>query len=163
MIFHDFLHFPLSFQALFCLDRALQIATACRALKVSRAECLAFLGRYAEAQEVANDLLRSDSMNADAMYVRGLCLYYEDNVDKAFTHFQQVLRLAPDHARARTIFKKAKSLKQKKEEGNTAFKAAKWADAHKLYTEALEIDPCNKFTNAKLYFNRATVAAKVRA
>ena len=29
-------------------------------------------------------------MNADAIYVRGLCLYYEDNVDKAFTHFQQV-------------------------------------------------------------------------
>ena len=48
---------------------------------------------------MANDLLRSDSMNADAMYVRGLCLYYEDFVDKAFTHFQQVLRLAPDHQR----------------------------------------------------------------
>ena len=31
---------------------------------------------------MANDLLRSDSMNADAMYVRGLCLYYEDFVDK---------------------------------------------------------------------------------
>ena len=32
-------------------------------------------------------------MNADAIYVRGLCLYYEDNVDKAFTHFQQVYYL----------------------------------------------------------------------
>ena len=40
--------------------------------------------------QVANDLLRADAMNADAIYVRGLCLYYEDNVDKAFTHFQQV-------------------------------------------------------------------------
>ena len=40
--------------------------------------------------QVANDLLRADTMNADAIYVRGLCLYYEDNVDKAFTHFQQV-------------------------------------------------------------------------
>merc|ERR1719422_411945 len=65
-------------------------AAACRQLKISRAECLAFLGRYEESQEVANDLLRADAMNADAIYVRGLCLYYEDNVDKAFTHFQQV-------------------------------------------------------------------------
>ena len=64
-----------------------------------------FLGRYAEAQNMANDLLRSDSMNADAMYVRGLCLYYEDFVDKAFTHFQQVLRLAPDHQRAKATYK----------------------------------------------------------
>ena len=54
---------------------------------------------------MANDLLRSDSMNADAMYVRGLCLYYEDFVDKAFTHFQQVLRLAPDHQRAKATYK----------------------------------------------------------
>ena len=64
-----------------------------------------FTGRYVEAQNMANDLLRSDSMNADAMYVRGLCLYYEDFVDKAFTHFQQVLRLAPDHQRAKATYK----------------------------------------------------------
>ena len=46
------------FQALFCLDRALEVATAARSLKLLRAECLAYLGRYGEAQEVANDLLR---------------------------------------------------------------------------------------------------------
>lgn len=40
-------------------------------------------------------------MNADAIYVRGLCLYYQDNTEKAFQHFQQVLRLAPDHSKAR--------------------------------------------------------------
>ena len=60
------------------------------------------------------------------------------------------------------FFQRAKSLKQKKEEGNAAFKACNWSSAHELYTQALEIDPCNKATNAKLYFNRATVAAKVR-
>ena len=60
------------------------------------------------------------------------------------------------------FFQRAKSLKQKKEEGNAAFKACNWSSAHELYSQALEIDPCNKATNAKLYFNRATVAAKVR-
>ena len=60
-----------------------------------------------------------------------------------------------------SFFQKARVLKQKKEEGNEAFKSGKLSEAHKLYSEALEIDPCNKFTNAKLYFNRATVAAKV--
>ena len=92
-------------QSLFCLDRALAISSASRQLKISRAECLAFLGRYGEAQEVANDILRLDNINADAIYVRGLCLYNEDNVDKAFTHFQQVLRLAPDHVKAKEIYK----------------------------------------------------------
>jgi DnaJ family protein C protein 7 len=149
-------------KALFHVDQSLNIGVASKRLKVKKAECLAYLGRYAEAQNMANDLLRSDSMNADAMYVRGLCLYYEDFVDKAFTHFQQVLRLAPDHQRAKATYKRAKSLKQKKEEGNAAFKACNWSSAHELYTQALEIDPCNKATNAKLYFNRATVAAKLK-
>ncbi len=56
-------------------------------------------------QEVANDMLRLDNTNVEAMFVRGLCLYYEDHVDKAFTHFQQVLRLAPDHHKAKDAFK----------------------------------------------------------
>jgi DnaJ family protein C protein 7 len=112
-------------------------------------------------KELANDLLRADSMCADAIYVRGLCLYYEDHVDKAFSHFQQVLRLAPDHQKAKDIYKRAKLLKQKKEEGNTLFKASNWSGAYDCYTEALNIDPCNKFTNAKLYYNRAIVSAKV--
>merc|ERR1711862_1027510 len=149
-------------KALFHLDQFLNAACASKRHKVKKAECLAYLGRYAEAQNIANDLLRSDSMNADAMYVRGLCLYYEDFVDKAFTHFQQVLRLAPDHQKAKDTYKRAKTLKQMKEEGNAAFKSSQWSKAHELYTQALEIDPCNKATNAKLYFNRATVAAKLK-
>lgn len=53
-------------------------------------------------------------------------------------------------------------LRSKKEEGNTAFKSGQLQEAYQLYTEALEIDPLNKMTNAKLFFNRATVAARVR-
>ena len=71
------------FQALFCIDRSLSVALASRTLKVSRAEVLAYLGRYREAREIA----RKDIKSTDATYIRGLCLCYEDSVDKAFTHF----------------------------------------------------------------------------
>jgi len=67
----------------------------------------------------------------------------------------------PSHIKAKEIYRKAKSLKTKKEEGNVAFKAGHLTQAYKLYSDALEIDPLNKSTNAKLYFNRATVAAKL--
>ncbi len=49
----------------------------------------------------------------------------------------------------------------KKEEGNKVFRAGNFEEAYKIYTEALEIDPNNKFTNSKLYCNRATVCTKV--
>jgi len=149
-------------KSLWCLDKALEIATYSLTIKTSRAECLAFLGRYIEASEAANSVLQFDNLNADAIYVRGLCLYYEDNVDRAFSHFTQVLRFAPDHVKAKEIYKKAKSLKTKKEAGNTAFKAGNLDEAYKLYSDALQIDPYNRTTNAKLYFNRATVASKLK-
>jgi len=53
-------------------------------------------------------------------------------------------------------------LKSKKEEGNDAFKTGRYQEAYDIYTSALSIDPNNKSTNAKLYFNRAVVLVKVR-
>ena len=49
----------------------------------------------------------------------------------------------------------------KKEEGNQAFRFGNLEEAYKLYSEALLIDPHNKYTNSKLFFNRATVCSKV--
>ena len=81
------------------------ISSASKQLKISRAACLAFLGQYQEAQEVANGILREDNINADALYIRGLCLYNKDDIDKALAHFQQALRLAPDHPKAKEAYK----------------------------------------------------------
>ncbi|KAG5892978.1 hypothetical protein JTB14_015022 [Gonioctena quinquepunctata] len=148
-------------KVVYCMDRCLDEAPTCCRYKLTKAECLAFLGRYQEAQEIANSILHLDKGNADAIYVRGMCLFYEDNLDSAFQHFQQVLRLAPDHHKAMNIYKRAKLLKKKKEEGNEAYKLCRFQDACKLYTEALEIDPLNKKTNAKLYFNRATAYSRL--
>ncbi|MCL4123340.1 UNVERIFIED_CONTAM: hypothetical protein GTU68_002895, partial [Idotea baltica] len=147
--------------AIYHLDRALELATGCRLLKIMKAEYLVYLQRYSDAQEIVNEILQFDSANVDAIYVRGMCLYYQDNQEAAFTHFQHVLRLAPDHKKAKEIYKKAKLLKVKKEEGNTAFKKGNLREALNLYTEALAIDVNNKTTNAKLYCNKATVKAKL--
>lgn len=152
-------------KVIYCMDRCLDEAPTCTRYKLIKAEHLAFLGRYQEAQEIANNILHLDKSNADAIYVRGICLYYEDNLDSAFSHFQQVLRLAPDHKKAMDIYKRAKELKKKKEQGNDLYKNCKFQEAFQLYTEALAVDPLNKRANAKLFFNRATVQhrlAKIR-
>lgn len=145
----------------YCMDRCLDQAPTCARYKILKAESLAYLGRYEEAQEIVNGVLHFDKGNADAIYVRGICLFYEDNIDSAFNHFVQVLRLAPDHKKAMDIYKRAKLLKKMKEDGNDAFKSNKLKEAIDLYTQALGIDPLNKKTNAKLYSNRALVLAKL--
>eukprot|EP00096_Caligus_rogercresseyi_P006504 TRINITY_DN2298_c0_g1_i1.p1 TRINITY_DN2298_c0_g1~~TRINITY_DN2298_c0_g1_i1.p1 ORF type:complete len:706 (-),score=197.83 TRINITY_DN2298_c0_g1_i1:737-2854(-) len=148
-------------KAVYLLNQCHSIASGANDIKVYLAECYAYLGRLDEAKSIVYDILRSNSLDADAIYVKGLCLYYEDVIDKAFSHFQRVLTLAPDHHKAKEVLKKAKLLKQTKDEGNAAFNANKLSEAYKLYSDALLIDPLNSMTNAKLYFNRAIVAAKL--
>ncbi|XP_037579976.1 dnaJ homolog subfamily C member 7 isoform X2 [Dermacentor silvarum] len=148
-------------KVIYCMDRALQQAVSCSKIEVLRAESLALLKRLPDARQIANDIMRAEPTNADAMYVRGLCFYYEDNIEKALQHFQQVLRLAPDHPKASAAYKKARLLKSKKDEGNEAFNRGNFQEAFNIYTSALEVDPSNKLANSKLYFNRATVCSKL--
>uniref|UniRef100_A0A8C8JYX6 J domain-containing protein n=1 Tax=Oncorhynchus tshawytscha TaxID=74940 RepID=A0A8C8JYX6_ONCTS len=148
-------------KVVYSMDKALGLASTCHRFKILKAECLALLGRYLEAQSVASDILRMDSTNGDALYVRGLCLYYEDCIDKAVQFFVQALRMAPDHEKSRLACRNAKALKAKKEEGNKVFKNSNFEAAYRLYSEALAIDPNNIKTNAKLYCNRGTVGAKL--
>jgi DnaJ family protein C protein 7 len=143
------------------MSKAIELAPACAAFKVNRAEALVLLERFADAQSVLTDVIIHDRMNADALYVRGLCFYYQDLPDKATAHFQQALRVDPEHSKCKQFIRQSKALTAKKEEGNSFFKNGDYQRACQLYTEALEIDPFNRTTNAKLYCNRGTALAKV--
>lgn len=148
-------------KVIYLMDRALQHGTHCNQFLTLKAECLAMLGRYQESQEIVNDIVLRDQTNSDALFVRGMCLYYQDNAEKAYQHFQRVLQYSPDHAKAKSFYKKAKLLQSKKELGNQAFKSGKLQEAYDLYTESLTIDPNNKTINAALYFNRATTCSRL--
>jgi DnaJ family protein C protein 7 len=146
---------------LFHVDSALKIAQACQRYKLLKAECLALLGRMEEANDIAIGIMKIDTTNCDAIYVRGLTLYYSDNLEKGILHFERTLQLDPDHKKAKLMRIKSRSLKEKKEQGNECFKTGKYREALAIYTEALAIDPLNKEINSKLLYNRALVNTKV--
>lgn len=143
------------------MDGALKISSACRKYQLLKAECLALLGRLTEAGDIAITIMQKEISNADAIFVRGLTLYYGDNLDKGIIHFERTLALDPDHKKAKIWRQKSKSLKEKKEKGNELFKNLKYREALAMYNEALTIDPLNKDTNSKLYYNRALVNTKL--
>lgn len=91
----------------------------------------------------------------DLLNYRGLCFYYLDHLDKASTHFQQVLRLHPDHLETQKNYKRLKTLVKLKEQGNQFLCDANYAKAYETYTEALKVDSLHDSMNAKLYSNRA--------
>lgn len=143
------------------MDRCLNHLNDCHKFLLMKAECLALLGRYQEAQEIANEIVIKDQKNSDALYVRGMCLYYQGNSEVAFQHFQRVLQYEPDHQKAKDFYKSSKKLHTKKEQGNIEFKAGNWKNAYSLYSECLDIDSKNKSINSILYFNRANASFKV--
>ncbi|KAF9114768.1 hypothetical protein BGX27_009889 [Mortierella sp. AM989] len=126
-----------------------------------KGECLIGKKDFNGASSVAMDLLRKDSQNSDAIYLRAQVLYSQGENVKAVTHCQEALRCDPDCSKARVLMKKAKNLEAQKTAGNDAFKAGKLQEAYDLYTVSLAIDPENESTNSKLFSNRATVLAKL--
>jgi DnaJ family protein C protein 7 len=144
-------------RALFCLDRILE-HIPCTRYKLQKARCLVLLGQYQEAERTANDVLQTDGGNVVAIYMRGLCLYYQDNIKEAFNHFRLALRLEPNYTEAINSYKQAKSFIEKMERGNNAYKEGNYFSAYTAYTEALKIDPKNDPINMKLFFNRAMVS-----
>ncbi|XP_059220602.1 dnaJ homolog subfamily C member 7 isoform X1 [Stomoxys calcitrans] len=143
------------------LDTGIKLAPACYRYRLLKAECLAFLGRCDEAVDIAISIIKLDNTSADAIYVRGLCFYYTDNLEKGIKHFELALQLDPDHKKAREMRAKSKALKDMKENGNVLFKSGRYREAQTVYSEALKIDEFNKDINSKLLYNRALVHSKI--
>eukprot|EP00158_Paraphelidium_tribonemae_P008497 Partr_v1_DN28592_c4_g2_i2_m73913 putative DnaJ (Hsp40) homolog, subfamily C, member 7 len=126
-------------------------------------QCACMIGKSEinEATLILNDIIRNDSSNAEAWYLRGKAAYMNGDIASSFKFFPEALRADPDFSKARILFKKAKLLESSKESGNVAFKAGNLEEAVELYSKALEVDPDNSAVNCKLYSNRAIVYAKL--
>lgn len=116
-----------------------------------------------EVQSIAQDMLRDNSTDADAMVILGLALYMKDekgpdNVSdykRAEDCFKKALQLDPDNKEARAARQIVKSMDAARTKANTLYSKKSWKDAAEAYTEALAVDPSNGITNAKLLGNRA--------
>jgi len=119
------------------------------------------LKRYNQAANILSDVLREDNSNTEALYARGMAVYYQGNTDSAITHFTNALKLDPDDTKCRLQLKKIRTLEAKRAAGNEAFRQGKYQEAYDEYSAALSVDPQNTSANAILYCNRATAAMKL--
>ncbi|KAI9875413.1 MAG: hypothetical protein M1823_007483, partial [Watsoniomyces obsoletus] len=123
-----------------------------------------------EAQGITQALMRENSSDAEAITLAGRSLYLKDDkprvgksdYDRSEMYFRQALSLDPDNTQARTWLRTMKKLERARNEANDFFKRGRYSDAVTGYSEAVEIDPTNKVTNAKLLGNRATARMKTK-
>ncbi|KAH9950857.1 protein prenylyltransferase [Amylocystis lapponica] len=95
-------------------------------------------GNWESASTAASDALRLEPNSPDVLTLRGLVLFLTSKTAQALQHAQSALRLDPGHEPAQRLRKRVKDVERLKEEGNTAFKSGKLAEATQKYGEALE-------------------------
>ncbi|KAL5113274.1 hypothetical protein ACEQ8H_008866 [Pleosporales sp. CAS-2024a] len=115
-----------------------------------------------EAQNVVMSILRNNNQDPDALVLRGRILYAQGENDKALQHFRQALSCDPDFKAAVKYLRMVQKLERMKSEGNAFFKAGRYQEAVKTYTEALQVDPLNKNTNSKILQNRALCNSRLK-
>jgi DnaJ homolog subfamily C member 7 len=151
----------IKFQVAHWMDCCLSISVASTEFRLRKAQALAHCGEFHEGEQLANRVVSLDGRNAEALFLQGLCYYYQDKLDMAMQNFQKVLMYAPDLEKAKVAYRKCKLLRQTKEDGNELFRQGRYEEARAKYTEALAVDPLNKALSAKLYFNRAITNSKL--
>lgn len=70
-----------------------------------KADALLHLDRTAEAQELCTEVLQVDSKCVEAYYIRAVCLYEADNMDKGIQFLRQALQFAPDSSTILSLFR----------------------------------------------------------
>jgi DnaJ homolog subfamily C member 7 len=123
-----------------------------------------------EVQAITQGLMRENPTDAEAISLAGRSLYLKDDkprtgrsdYERADMYFRQTLSLDPDNSSARTWLRTMKRLERARNEANDFFKRGRYSEAVTHYTDALEIDPINKITNAKLLGNRAMARMKLK-
>lgn len=106
-------------------------------------------------KEIANWCMKFDPLNAETVYIAGLCSYYDGNLSESLNYFEKVRQLNPDDIKARIMRLRAITIQEKKEIADAFNRAKEFNEAWNIYKEALAIDPLNANMNATLYFNRA--------
>lgn len=135
----------------------LDACTQSVALKKEYINVLLSAGKLKDANEMSSELSRSSCVKSDPsiLHLRAKVLFYQGHAVQAMNHLQLALRADPDSTECAKLLRQIRKAENLKEAGNTAFKENKYAEAFKIYGDALEIDPKNKAYNARLHTNRA--------
>lgn len=145
------------------MPRNWQILRAKANLKIGTVNALG------EAQSITQNIMRQNPNDAEAIVLAGRAFYLKDeklggksDYDRAEQYFRQALSMDPDNSDARTWLRTMKKLDRARNEANDVFKRVQYSQAVDMYTQALEIDPTNRVTNAKLLGNRALSRMKTK-
>mmetsp|Transcript_26419 Transcript_26419/g.36494 ORF Transcript_26419/g.36494 Transcript_26419/m.36494 type:complete len:463 (-) Transcript_26419:166-1554(-) len=101
------------------------------------------LDNPAQALRLTLTVISSDTQNAEAYYIRGEALYLTMNLDQGKKHFQEALRLNPDHSKSIAAFKRIRNIERFIESGKAAAEKRDYEEAVTQFSSAMSLDSSN--------------------
>eukprot|EP00467_Chlorarachnion_reptans_P005036 CAMPEP_0114524316 /NCGR_PEP_ID=MMETSP0109-20121206/21787_1 /TAXON_ID=29199 /ORGANISM="Chlorarachnion reptans, Strain CCCM449" /LENGTH=515 /DNA_ID=CAMNT_0001705745 /DNA_START=254 /DNA_END=1801 /DNA_ORIENTATION=+ len=120
------------------------------------------LKRYQTALKEAHQCYQINKIDIRVLHLRGCAMYHTGNSAMALRHFQSVLKSAPDFRESQNMYRMIKKMDRAKSNGTSEFKEGKYEGAIAAWTEALAVDPDNKFFNTAVFSNRASAYMKLK-
>ncbi|XP_028402908.1 dnaJ homolog subfamily C member 7-like [Dendronephthya gigantea] len=101
--------------------------------------------------------------SSDEWCILGMSLYYEGRVQAAFIAIiVNALRYNPNHETSRAFAPRLVTLKWFLDDARRAFENGIPLLAHRLYSQALDVDPMNKAVCANLYYKRGFIMCTLK-
>mmetsp|Transcript_4352 Transcript_4352/g.5036 ORF Transcript_4352/g.5036 Transcript_4352/m.5036 type:complete len:493 (-) Transcript_4352:378-1856(-) len=135
---------------------------ACATTKIGVARCELGLKNAPQALHLTLQVINADDCNSDAYWVRGDALYYTQNHAQAKRHYQESLRLNPDHSKCLASFKRLKAIDRTMESAKEATAKREFGEAVELYTEVMDLDPNNMPLLTTLYTERSNAYLRLK-
>ncbi|XP_045772355.1 uncharacterized protein LOC123872214 [Maniola jurtina] len=129
--------------------------------KATKAKCLAMLGKIEQALDIAEECLRHHATEPEALYVKGLCLYYSFQLQQAVDYFHQVISVFPLHLGAVDSLEKANRIQRFEEESTKNYNEGDYEKVITINNDALKIDKTNKEHNVRLYCSNAAIYTRL--
>jgi len=143
------------------LTKALDVASECVSLLVSRAECHMKLGDAELALQDTGKALKQQKSNIQALELRGMAYYGMMEFELAQRHFREGLRTDPDHQGCKKAYRTIKKMENTLKNGEEEMREGKYADALETFQMGAKVDPEHRIFVARMNLGQCQAQVKL--
>eukprot|EP01112_Ceratiomyxa_fruticulosa_P024239 TRINITY_DN977_c0_g1_i1.p1 TRINITY_DN977_c0_g1~~TRINITY_DN977_c0_g1_i1.p1 ORF type:complete len:484 (-),score=116.50 TRINITY_DN977_c0_g1_i1:123-1574(-) len=144
------------------LNEALDLASESKSLRLLRAEASLNAQDYNRVLEDTMTVLKQQSGNLQALYLRGRAFYFLGEREAAIKHYSQALKYDPEDTLSKAEFKRLSKLDKASNQAATLFGQGQFSEALAEYETAIELEPNNIQVSPNLYVGKCKCHLKLR-
>lgn len=141
-------------EALRLIEKVLEIATDSKAARLFRARVYLKTKQYHSILEDTMVVLKQDSKNLEALFLRGQGFYYLGEREAAMKHYLEALKYDPEHSQSRSEFKRLNKLEKAQKSADENLRQNKFEEALQDFETAIQLEPASDQLTPQLWLGK---------